>query len=59
MDLSGITGRGDAWSCGGWMPPYRGMLGSWWVGGKHSHRGKKEGEGIGSCGGETGKGGNI
>jgi hypothetical protein len=30
-----------------------------WVMGKHPHRGRRREEGLGACGGETGKGDNI
>ena len=62
MALSGISGRGDPWSCGGMMHKCWGLLersgGRGWVG-EHPHRGKgrKEREvvGWGACGGVTGK----
>ena len=65
MALSDITGKGVARSCGGSTTQGRGMPGALrqkWVGGCGSILIEAEGrggEGIGVCGGETGKEDNI
>jgi hypothetical protein len=66
--MYGINGSRGPWFCEGLMHQCRGMpgrkggsvcvCGGGWVG-EYPHRSRSRGDGIGSFGGETGKGENI